>query len=263
MYISISKSTSPNLYHHTQFIEKAVSSWTDVAKAVLSKRWSPIVWKDGYRCSANFQKARFCGLDIDHGTRLKGVIDKLKALEIGHVVGTTKSHQKEKKGVIYDCFRVVLMWEKEITCLHTYTHNVKLLIDKFGADPVTCDGGRMFGPCVEIVSIAHGKFLEVSPLPPRRLGRERYRAGLYAQDSGAKKPLTAEIEGFLNHGVLIGGGRNSTIFRVAGYLSWAGYSRREIEDLIQNAPIDRQGLGSREVTQAINNATRGSLSSGK
>ncbi len=256
MYISVSKSTSPNIYDHAYFEEKKVSSWTDVARAITSRRWSPIVWLDGRRCRDNFQKARFCALDIDHGAKMEDLVAKLKELGIGHVIGTTKSHQKDKHGVTCDRFRVVLLWEREITCLQTYTHNTKLLIDKFGADPCTYDGARMFGPCVAIASIFSGKSFEVRPMPPRRLGRERYRAGLYSQDNGEKKPLTSEVRGFLERGILIGGGRNNSIFKVAGYLSWAGYSRGEIEDLIQNAPIDRQDLGSREVTQTINNAIR-------
>lgn len=126
--------------------------------------WSPIKWRDGIRKESHFLGSLVCALDFDSpNTSLEWARETFKEYDV--IIGTTKSHQKEKKGIVCERFRVVLWFTEPITDLALYKHNMVLLIQKYGADKACNDGARFFFPCTEIVESHGGKCVEIEPLP--------------------------------------------------------------------------------------------------
>ena len=64
-------------------------------------------FKDGKRKSVNSIENQNCiGIDVDYGISLNEVIDLLR--DYTYIIYTTKSHQKEKDGLVNDRFRILL-----------------------------------------------------------------------------------------------------------------------------------------------------------
>lgn len=133
-------------------------------RAITKHVWSPNVFKGGHRLEQNFLGSYICALDFDAPyTPLECAIEEFK--DYSHIIGTTKSHQKEKNGVVCDRYRVVLWWDKLITDLPLYKHNIALKTHEYYADKACKDGARFFFPCVDIVSSnGNGKLVPVETL---------------------------------------------------------------------------------------------------
>lgn len=139
---------------HSEYIEHVI----------CKKVWSPIKWRDGVRKESHFLGAFMCALDFDSPqTNLEWA--RKTFADYNCTIGTTKSHQKEKNGVVCDRFRVCLWFDEPITELEKYKHNMALLIAKYGADRACKDGARFFFPCVEIVESHDGDSIPASALP--------------------------------------------------------------------------------------------------
>ncbi len=156
---------SPGLYArgYIHLIRDAVA---DVAFVMRRKVWSPCVWRDGERREANFSLADWCVLDFDDP-----VVTLDEALNLFcdrvHVIGTTKSHRKEKNGVVCDRFRVAIPFERRIDETYAFKWNMRQVVEKYSADPQCIDAARFYWPCNEIVSIeAEGYRQDVRDAPP-------------------------------------------------------------------------------------------------
>ena len=220
-------------YHPSK--QKPVDKWTAgfvvwnkkrrLSEIISQYVWSPILWKDGYRRKANFICARFMVLDFDDGfISLETAVQQFK--ECIHIIGTTKSHQKEKSGKpACDRFRVVLMWEKPITTCSTYEYNMSRAAHINGADLQACNGAMRFKPCVDIVSVSnHGKVFAVK-IPPKvrqRNNSQRYQI----------RGLSNKTECFLKYGV--DDKRNCTAFQAALDMVRHDWTEEQIRQAIQS-----------------------------
>ena len=93
-------------------------------------------FKNGYRKRENY--LNYCDLiilDIDDGMSIKDAKDLFCAYD--YIIATTKSHQKDKHGIICDRFRVILPTDKPITLnqvdytkLMAEIHNTFLFFEK-------------------------------------------------------------------------------------------------------------------------------------
>lgn len=118
-----------------------------ITKSTYSLGW----FNNNHRKNENFKGSEFIGLDFDNGMSIETALETFK--EYTHIIGTTKSHQKEKSGVIADRFRVILKLDKEITNYQDYKATATALLTKYPQADVKCsDAARMFYPCVEILS---------------------------------------------------------------------------------------------------------------
>lgn len=85
-------------------------NWVDVAKPMSSSniQYSCYRWRNGVKTGVNLQRDKqdCIILDIDNGMS----IPKFQKMfsKYSYIVGTTKNHQKTKKNVVCDRFRVVL-----------------------------------------------------------------------------------------------------------------------------------------------------------
>lgn len=136
-----------------------------IERAITSRVWSPACFTGGVRLEKNFLGSYICALDFDApNTPLHCAIEQFK--DYSHIIGTTKSHQKEKNGITCDRYRVVLWFDRLVTDLAEYKHNMTLQISAYYADKACKDGARFFFPCKEIVSSnGNGKLVPVETLP--------------------------------------------------------------------------------------------------
>lgn len=183
------------------------------------------MWKEGKRRKDCFDFSDWCVLDFDDGSRCLS-----QAIEIFsgfcHVIGTTKNHQKEKNGKVCDRYRVAIPWQKRITSVDDYLHNMKRLQQSYGSDKQAIGAHMKFRPCVTIASVkgeGNHIFVEKSPPKPKKDGPK------YSSDSMGIIPEW--IRETVTRGVPEGQ-RNVTCLKIARHMGWYGFSLRETTDLL-------------------------------
>ena len=126
-------------------------------EVILKYVWSPIVWKYGIRKSENFLYADFLVLDIDEPTEpLEQTVKRFCDHKI--IIATTKSHQKEKNGIICDRFRMIIPFDQRITDVVQYKYNMEFILEQCEfADKACKDAARLFFPCQKIVYVNKDK----------------------------------------------------------------------------------------------------------
>jgi hypothetical protein len=213
--------------------------------------WSPIVWKDGIRKEANFISADWCVLDFDDpemtlAQALNVFCDRV------HVIGTTKSHLKEKGGIICDRFRVCLKFSETITNLREYRWNIARYLDQYPVDKACKDGARFFYPCVDIISSldsAEAYREDVDHKVPENFERpkdikaavKRLRSGIFSDviSDAILKPIPE-------------GRRNAMCYRVSIDLTIAGYSEEDIIQILLKSPTYKSELAYiKEITATV------------
>lgn len=218
-----------------------------IALGISRFPWSGIQWYRGHRLQKNFGRAAWCVLDFDDSELTLEQACKIFC-DCMHVIGTTKSHQKAKNGVVRDRFRVALRFEDPIEDLETYRASMRYYIAKYDADPVCVDGARFFWPCVEIKSFGNGYTQEIVQPPPPKAPKD-YSA--YREE----KALPHWIEGLLKYGC-VDGARNTTCFKLGLYLVQCGFDEDEIVEMIMASPIPVGPHVVEEVTVAVRNGAK-------
>lgn len=170
--ISVSLSQNLDPRNQLRFQVAHPSSFPDWQAIVTTKVWSPLIWTDGRRGKDHFAGCEYIAIDCDNGvTTLKEAVEWCKDCGVAHIIGTTKSHGKEKispsgkREPGCDRFRMVLKAETLCKDIETYTQNMSWFIKYFDADKACKDGGRFFYPCKEVVSMADGKKLDWKSSP--------------------------------------------------------------------------------------------------
>lgn len=226
MIISAAKH-DPNAPYPQNFRCIEVRSGTDLAKIITTAVWSPICWKNNRRLSDEFFCSDFLVLDYDDGVMTLGDVVEW-AKKHTHIIGTTKSHQKEKNGKTCDRFRVVVPWETRITDLNTYRQNMGRILSALSSDPACKDGARIYQPCTRIVSYGVGEkakwFPYETPKPRPVYTPENKTIPLWLQDYMTTTPGPGE--------------RNKTAYKIAYYLARYGFSEQECLSAVLSAPID-------------------------
>jgi hypothetical protein len=146
----------------TEFLSTEVGTLEDLGSLITVFHWSSGIFKDDYRKKDNFQGAEFIGLDVDEGCTLAEAQELFKNYK--HIIATSKSHQKEKNGIVCDRFRVILFFSELITDAQVFESTWFSLFEKFSfIDPACKDASRFYYPSVKIISLqAEGEL--VSPV---------------------------------------------------------------------------------------------------
>lgn len=209
-----------------------------IEKVIKSQVWSPIKWCEGIRKESHFIGSLLCALDFDSPeTPLPWAFETFADFDV--IIGTTKSHQKEKNGITCDRYRVVMWFAEPIMSLELYKHNMKLLIEKYGADKACKDGARFFFPCTEIVASHAGHAVDVAPLPVV-LEKKVTRYGLAAMPRGdINIPNTGE--------------RNTTCFKQACKMFDQRIDHAMILDTLRRMS---NGMNEKEILSIFNSAKR-------
>jgi len=169
-------------------------SLSDLCRCVCKKNWSAGTFKDGIRRISNWISSDILALDIDSGCTIEEAKEKFKGYKA--IFATTKSHQKEKNGIICDRFRVLLPLELTITSESDYRATwfaaFKLwpFIDEACKDP-----SRFFYPSGKVVHIQDG-----IPFP---ITKEEPKTNAVSQvviPNGIKGLLSAKTKDFITLG---------------------------------------------------------------
>jgi hypothetical protein len=241
------------------FIPYEYKTVGDLARVICHYTWSPIIFKDNYRASANFQFADLAAFDFDNDQGQGYTINQAKN-EFGDlkiVIGTTRSHQLEKNGKSpQDRFRVIARFESRITCPLDYVATMQYYSGLFEAcDQATNDTGRQFFPCREIVHCGDGELLPVIKAPP--MDPELInRALAYRNYKSQSSLIPRHINDFIEHGKVFGGSRNSSVYISSLYLIQKGFSQEEIFKMIIESPFDRRDFCDKEIIAAIKSASK-------
>lgn len=228
-----------------------------LSTAICGWVWSPCVWTGGVRRQENFTRADWCVLDFDDGEM--GLEEACETFcDMVHLIGTTRSHRKEKGGPPCDRFRVLLKFDRPVTDLREYRYNMKKIIARYPADPAPKDGARFFFPCTMIVQAAsEGYTEELLPVPDNfeRPNLGRFRA------YGKAGVLPPKVRYSLMTTVPVGH-RNPTWYGVAKDLTRCGLSEVEIIDLIVSSKTYEGKIGPdllAEIAQCVANGTKAVL----
>lgn len=240
------------------FRDVSVDNLDFIARIITKSVWSGICWKEGKRKQDLFMLSDWCVLDFDEpGFSLdeacRTFCDRI------HIIGTTKSHQREKAGISCDRFRVALRWEQRISELHVYKHNMRLMAERYPLDEKALDGARYFFPCKEIVQKnGEGFFEEVEPAPPsedpkiiaQKKNFKRAEYNLYGK-------LPGWINRFLTTGELVkGGGVNNTIYAASLELFDLGHTYDQITEMILNVPTHGAEHPVDRIARSVRSAER-------
>lgn len=212
---------------------------------------SPCMWGGGIRKKANFRYAEWLGLDFDEVVTLD---DAQKSFEKHlYVIGTTKSHQKEKNGVVCDRFRVFLRFGDRCVSAEDYEATARKFVRRYGADPACVDAARFFWPCQDVVAFKWwGKIINAvdSALEKKKMEkaaekRKQSWASLYPKGN-----IPIRVQNKLKFGVPKGR-RNIACFGIGADLASQGFSKEEIMSLIQNSPILANDFTLSEAEKAV------------
>lgn len=214
----------------TNFIPVEFETLTELAEIMVSNvAWSPIIFKENYRHSKNFIKSRLVVIDVDNGLSLDCALESVKPFR--HIIGTTKSHQKEKNGITCDRFRIVIPASDWCINLELYKQTMKNYIAAFSGDKSGHDGGRFFFRCSDIMSINEfGKEISWCTFVPRRHMTEINRQ---------KGKIPVSVVEFLKNPKLVkNGSRHLTLFWCCAEMARCGFVLDErLLDRILKTPL--------------------------
>jgi hypothetical protein len=145
--------------------EVEVTKLSEVVDVALEHDWSPSTFSTDTRSVANFKATSLLVLDVDEGCCLEQA--QLKFSEYNHAILLSKSHNKEKNGVVSDRFRVVIPMEREVTDKDEYeatwlaAQRLWPFIDK------SCrDASRFYYRCTGLYSGSTGRRFTVEKPKP-------------------------------------------------------------------------------------------------
>ncbi len=138
----------------TEVVE--VTSLYDLAQNITgSKPWSPGTYHNDHRKNENLKSISLLTLDVDDGCTLAEA--KTHFAGYKHIIATTKSHQKDKNGIVCDRFRVILFLPETVTTDSEYKKYWFAAGAKWPFIDQQCkDSARFFYPCLTIKSYADG-----------------------------------------------------------------------------------------------------------
>lgn len=219
---------------------------------VTHRVWSPITFKDNHRRKASFQSASLLAFDFDDGRlTIPEAIELVENWGVWAIIGTTKSHQKEKAAgelVQPPCDRFRLIFKASSVCTdrEQYEYNMDQYIAKLPCDRSCRDGARFYFPCVEIVHVSEGEPIDWLELPKnyRREQQRQAAAMARAKTHRVKGTVPTWVGKYLVSGVAQGN-RHRICYAVAAELAAIGYGEEEIVQQLLSSPLS--SIGEKDV----------------
>jgi hypothetical protein len=266
--VSLSRDMDPAMQRH--FAPVAPQGFPDFCSIICTSVWSPILWKDGLRAKREYESCDYIVLDCDDGRlSLAEAVEWCRDLELAHIVGTTRSHQKEKRTAAgkvtpaCDRFRMLLKgsWTVDgqpagagIRDRELFEYNMERFAEYFHADPSCKDAARFFYPCREIVSTGDGK-----PVPwltkfdpdyvpeATRFAARRERLKQYS-----KMVLPQWIRNIIVGAEIIPAGeRHKTCYRLGAWLAVIGFTHDETVRMLMRTRLS--DIGEQDLARAVGN----------
>lgn len=236
-----------------------------IAKCITTYIWSPSAFAHGYRKKENFVKANWVGLDFDDG--IMSLDDAISGMQgMYAIIGTTRSHQKEKAGKPpCDRFRILIRCERMMS-LEENLETLRVLARAWPIDKACVDVARLFYPCSALVYKSTGKLHRVftpKPESPQDKARRETRQQMARQSFALRGELPVWINKFVKYGKLThSNSRNCTVYAAACELTRLGMPESRIFEILLNAPISGAGIKPGELENAIKNAIKKGVENG-
>lgn len=237
---------------------KPISTLARLAKIVADGwAWSPAIYSGQIKNQTNWIGADYLALDFDDGELTLDAAVKTFC-DMACVIGTTMSHQKEKRGRICDRYRVILRLEEFCENFVDYEYTAYKLINHYGSDPTCGDPAKFYKPCREIVFVGDddGFHQDILAKPRWLTFKKNISNELRIRHYAETGELPDYVTAFLKRGEIYRDGRNSTIFAVAAFLFDCGVSSAKVIQMIGQSPFSREGLRHNEIENAIGSAYR-------
>lgn len=227
-----------------------VKNAEEIAMQGLKSHISTSVFKENLRSLNNFISADCIGLDIDNdgkkGTPLLSIEDAKRMFSpLKHIILTTQSHGKDKKGKVADRFRVILFFTEPILNTHDFYSTWHWLKSKYPAIDNQCkDPSRFWYQHSSLVSIQEMGML-INPIKytePEEPDVETRKAL-----PGERGELSKEALKFLEFGVEEGN-RNGTVYKVAREFQQALFDYEETKERIFSA-LKRNNVFAKDFTE--------------
>ncbi len=233
-----------------------ISTMEELTEIMLNDCYSLSTFKENHLKKNNFINAKSIALDFDKEFTLKDAQKTFK--EYKHVIATTKSHQKEKNGIVCDRFRVVLFLSEVIDSNEVFyaTYN-KLQKDFPKLDGQCKNSNRWFYPSKEIISInKKGNLLEpVKNVEPVH----NVSQDLILQTKGKGK-LSKKTVKMLKDGIE-SGSRNGETFKIAKDFQENGYTEDEAVQFIIKAMTENDTMSYDFTSDEVENTVRSAYTS--
>ena len=144
--VNISIASHNNAKNPKGFKKKTIA-WDEILDVItMGRAYSPSFFKDDHRSNSNYLGGNeVIFLDIDDGLTIAQAKDMFSDLDA--IIVTTKSHQKEKNGIVCDRFRVVIRLDEPMNLSSDeYRSAMTTIFNYFGsvADKQTSDPARFF-----------------------------------------------------------------------------------------------------------------------
>ena len=146
MDLNVLYSYSDSISNYDNIFIPAELPWEDVGSLLkLNGKYCMAQFKGNYRKSENYieNTINTITIDVDSGLSIRDFLQKHSHLMFA--LGTTKSHQKEKNGLVCDRYRVILPLEE---CFNLSQYEYSLMMSEinryFNADPACKDIARQF-----------------------------------------------------------------------------------------------------------------------
>lgn len=126
----------------------AINALPDLKKFITENDWSPAIFRSNYRNNENFESTSLMVLDVDENLTIEQALKTFEPYKF--LLATTRSHQKEKHGLVCDRFRVILFLEREIKTKEEFISTWFSLKEKFPFIDEKCkDPARFFYKCTD------------------------------------------------------------------------------------------------------------------
>lgn len=233
-----------------------INSMKELSKLILSDKYSFGIFKDNILMKNNFISTRAIGLDFDKDYTLEQARTDFKSFQC--IIATTKSHQKEKNGIVCDRFRVILFLTEEINDNETfYSTYIKLQNAFPKLDPQVKNSNRWFLPSKEIILINNkGKKVK----PEKTIDSFLSKPQLEVLELKGKGKLLKKTRKLLKEGLTIGS-RNGDTFKIAKDFQENGYTEDEAVKFITKAFSENNTLSYDFTQDEVENTIRSAYSS--
>lgn len=270
--------------HITENFKQIKIPFFKIMDLVKSKfNYSSGVFKNGYRNKDNYlEYSDLVIFDIDDGC----TIDEAKKIfePFDYILATTKSHQKEKNGVVCDRFRIILKTETPITLnKEDYSKLMEEVFKDFPfVDTVCKDASRFYFPSADSEIYIHAGFTDFdwqdiwnerckldketeerlkqfkeNYVGFKKVNSNNYQSknedyGLEHIDAVRKMCFTDKILEKLKANVkMISGQRNTTLYSYLRYFEGLGMPKEEIKDNILWINANSNGISEEEIHKTI------------
>jgi hypothetical protein len=241
-------------YYGENFEDYTVNTMEELSKLTVHEglNWSCGSYTNAHRTLSNFIGADLIGLDIDNDGKEGSYMTLEEAKEIFadyvHVIATSKSHQKEKDGVVTDRFRVILKLSLRIQDSAEFYATWQHLKNKWPAIDNKCkDPSRMWFPGLKVESVSEtGKTVDVVLVMPEEKPVPKF-----------SDAVRGKLSSLTYHFILNGapeGKRHDRLYKASRDMHEQGYTEDEALNVLNPAAIRAYGSNNPDIEKTIRSA---------